>query len=175
MVQISPCKGPPWMWSKLPGCTVSSLRASSRPAWQWRSCIVLQSWPTRSLVAKFPQHSVVTCSTQILCSAGKERCERGHGWVCTNLWCLMSWHPKRNSSYVSSADLPSDSIHKNLAWWAVTRRTSTKPQNCQNWGVGACLGQYGRYIVDPSSSHWVFSLCGAPYTSVCILSLTHCY
>ena len=26
-------------------------------------------------------------------------------------------------SYVSSADLPSDSLRKNLAWWAVTWRT----------------------------------------------------
>ena len=30
---------------------------------------------------------------------------------------------KRNRSYVSSADLPMDSIRKNLAWWAVTQRT----------------------------------------------------
>jgi len=51
------------------------------------------------------------------CAAGKERCEQG-------LWCLMSWHPKCNRSYVSSADLPSNSLRKNLAWWAVTRRTS---------------------------------------------------
>ena len=36
----------------------------------------------------------------------------------------MSWHAKRNRSYVSSVDLPSDSLCKNLAWWAVTRRTS---------------------------------------------------
>ena len=21
-----------------------------------------------------------------------------------------------------------------------------KPQNCQNWGVGACSGQYGMYV-----------------------------
>ena len=27
---------------------------------------------------------------------------------------------------MSSVDLPSNSIHKNLAWWAVTRRTSKK-------------------------------------------------
>ena len=31
------------------------------------SCIVLISWRTRSLVAKFPQRSVVACNTQILC------------------------------------------------------------------------------------------------------------
>ena len=31
---------------------------------------------------------------------------------------------QNNRSYVSSADLPSDSLGKNLAWWAVTQRTS---------------------------------------------------
>jgi len=57
-------------------------------------------------------------------AAGKEHCERGHGWVCANLCYLMSWHPKRICSYVSSADLSLGSKCKNLAWWAVTRRTS---------------------------------------------------
>ena len=27
-------------------------------------------------------------------AAGEERCEWGHGWVCANLWCLMSCRPK---------------------------------------------------------------------------------
>ena len=27
-------------------------------------------------------------------AAGEERCERGQGQVCANLWCLMSWCPK---------------------------------------------------------------------------------
>ena len=31
---------------------------------------------------------------------------------------------KAYQNYVSSADLPLDSLRKNLAWWAVTRRTS---------------------------------------------------
>ena len=56
------------------------------------SFIVLQSGPTRSLVAKFPQHSVVACRTRISCCS--LRCERVHGRVCANLWCLMSWRPK---------------------------------------------------------------------------------
>ena len=30
---------------------------------------------------------------------------------------------QNNCSYVNSADLPSDSLRENLAWWAVTRRT----------------------------------------------------
>ena len=34
-----------------------------------------------------------------------------------------------NPSYASSANLPSDSLRNNLAWWVVTRRTlkNTKP------------------------------------------------
>ena len=59
-------------------------------------------------------------------AAGEERCERGHGRVHANLWCLMLWHPKCNCSYVTSADLPSDSLCKNLAWWVVTWRTLKK-------------------------------------------------
>ena len=31
---------------------------------------------------------------------------------------------QNNCSYESSADLPSDSLHKDLAWWVVTWRTS---------------------------------------------------
>ena len=71
-------------------CIVSSpvLRQSQPDSGE--NCIVLQSWPTRSLVAKFLQCSVVAWSTQIW----KEHCKQGHGQVCANLWCLMSWHPK---------------------------------------------------------------------------------
>ena len=43
------------------------------------SCIMLQSWPTRSLIAKFPQHSVVACSTQISCC--RERTLQTRPWT----------------------------------------------------------------------------------------------
>ena len=42
------------------------------------------------------------------------------------VWTFDVVGPKvhqNNRSYVSSADLPSDSLRKNLAWWAVTWRT----------------------------------------------------
>ena len=102
------------------------------------SCIMLQSWPTHSLIAKFPQHSVVACSTQISCCRERTLWTRPWMGVCEPLL----WHPKRNSSYVSSANLPSDSICKNLAWWAVTRRTS-KNHKTGGWrllGYGHFLG-----------------------------------
>ena len=31
-------------------------------------------------------------------------------------------------------DLPSDSLRKNLAWWAVTRRTSKNHKTVKIWG-----------------------------------------
>ena len=60
------------------------------------SCIVLQSGPTHSLVAKFPHCLVIACSTEILCCRGRTLQTRP--WMdvslCANLWCLMSWPPK---------------------------------------------------------------------------------
>ena len=85
-------------------------------------CIVLQSGPTRCFVAKFPQCSAITGSTQI--SRCRGRTLRTRPWM--GVWkALMSdvMAPKvhqNNRSYVSSADLPLDSLCKNLAWRAVT-------------------------------------------------------
>ena len=60
---------------------------------------------------------------------------------------------RNNRSYVSSADLPSDSLRKNLAWWAVIQRTLKNHKlDCQNWVVGACPGQYGKTVVTCSFS-----------------------
>ena len=80
------------------------------------------------LIASLPSfHSVqLSLAVRKFRAAGKECCKRGHKRMCASLWCLISWHPKPNCSYVSSADLPSDSLRKNLAWWAVTWRTSKK-------------------------------------------------
>ena len=48
---------------------------------------------------------------------------------------------QNNCSYGSSADLPSDSLCKNLAWWVVTWRTS-KNKKLSKLGVGHLCG-YG--------------------------------
>ena len=45
--------------------------------------------------------------------------------------------PKVHQNYCSSADLPSDSLRENLAMVAGYTENPEKPQNCQNWGVGA--------------------------------------
>ena len=50
-------------------------------------CIVLQSRPTRSLVAKFP-HIQSLLAVREFRAAGDECCERGHRRVYANFWCL---------------------------------------------------------------------------------------
>ena len=90
------------------------------------SCIVLQSGPTRSLVAKFSQRSIVGYSMQISFCRGRTLRTRLRTDVCEPLTpdAMASKVHQNNRGYVSSVDLPSDSLRKNLAWWVVTRRTS---------------------------------------------------
>ena len=133
MVQqhVPPCKGPPRMRSYLPGGTKSTciVASSVLPRGQpdsRESCIVLQSGPTRSLVAKFSQRSVVTCSMQISCRRGRMLRTRLRTDVCKPLmpYVVASKVHQNNHSYVSSADLPLDSLCKILGTWTVTRKTS---------------------------------------------------
>ena len=51
---------------------------------------------------------------------------------------------QNNRSYVSSANLPLDSLCKNLAWWVVTQRTS-KNHKTVKLGGGHLLGTI-RYL-----------------------------
>ena len=110
------------------------------------SCVVLQSWPTHSLVAKFPQCSVIACSTQISCCRERTLQRRPRTGVCEPLMpdVVVSKVHQNNPSYVSSADLPSDSLCKNLAWWAVTWRTS-KNHKTVKIGGGRLL-RYGHLL-----------------------------
>ena len=77
------CHGTEWT------CIVGSFMICWGQPDSGESFIVLQSKPTRSLVAKFPQHSVVTCSARTSCCRGRTLRTR-HGQVCVNPWCLMS-------------------------------------------------------------------------------------
>ena len=95
-------------------------------------CIRLQSGPTRSLVAKFLQRSVVACSARISCCRGETLRTRPRTGVCEPDVVA----PKAHQNYVSSADLPSDSLRKNLAWWAVTRRTLKNRKIVKSGGGG---------------------------------------
>ena len=52
---------------------------------------------------------------------------------------------QNDCSYIRELSRPTfDYLCKNLAWYAVTRRTFEKTTpNCQNYEVGNCPGQYG--------------------------------
>ena len=112
--------------------------------------LVLQSRSTCCLVAKFLQHWVVACSTQI---SGRMLRTRPQTGVCKSLMpdVVAPKAHENNRSYVSSEDLPLDSLHKNLAWWGVTQRNQKNHKTVKTggggvgaWaGMGACLGEYG--------------------------------
>ena len=99
-----------------------------------------KSGPICSLVAKFSQSSVVACSTQILCCRGRTLRTRLRTNVCEPLMPDVV-APKAHHKKVSSADLPST---QNFLHSGRLHGEPRKPQNCQNWGVDACSGQYGK-------------------------------
>ena len=104
------CHGTEWT------CIVSSsVIRRGRPD-SGESCIVLQSRRTRSLVAKFPQRSVVACSTRFSCCRRRMLQTRPWTGVCEPLMpdVVSPKVHQNNCSYVSSADLTSDSLRGNL-------------------------------------------------------------
>ena len=121
--------------------------ASSRPGRQWRKLQRAAKWTDSQ-----PRCQVSTASSHHLQYAnfvlqGKNAANklRPQTGVCEPD-VVAPKAPQNNPSYmyVRSADLPSDSLHQDLAWRAVIYvEDLKKPQNGQNWGVGACQGQYG--------------------------------
>ena len=118
------------------------------------SCIVVQSGPTHSLSAKFPHRLVVTCSKQTSCC---RRTLRAWPWkgVCEPLMpdVVAPKAHQNNCSYLNSVNLPPDLLCKNLAWWAVTWRTSKKHKTVKirgerggGGGGSACPEQYSNFI-----------------------------
>ena len=101
-----------WHWgilSKLVSCSVSHVEYDAPTLMH-----SVQSRLTRSLD---PQHSVVACSTHILCCRGgtlQTRPQMGVGETLIPDVVAPKVH-QNYRSYVSSADLPSDSLHANLA------------------------------------------------------------
>ena len=90
-------------------CTVGSFVLRRGQPDSGEGCIMLQSGPTRSLVAKFPQHSVVACSARISCCKGEMLQTKPWTGVCKPDVVA----PKAHQSYVSPVSLPSDSLRKN--------------------------------------------------------------
>ena len=112
------------------------------------SCIMLQSGPNRSLI-KFPQHSVLACSTWILCCRGSTLQTWPRTGVCKPLMpgVVSPKVHQNNCSYVSSVDVPSDSLHKNLAWWAFTWRTLKNHKTVKIGRWALAIQQHGDHIV----------------------------
>ena len=101
------------------------------------SCIVLQteSWPTRSLVAKFPQRSVTTCSTQISCH--RERTPR------TRPWTGVLPDVVASKALSQLYELSGSTFGFNMQEFSMVggyMENLKNHKNCQNWRVGACLG-----------------------------------
>ena len=80
-----------------------------------------------------------------------------YGWVCLNFYVMApKAHQTDNRSYVSSADLPSDSLRKILACLAVTRRTSKKKHKTVK--IGACPGRCQKAYKSESMVKFVVTL-----------------
>ena len=60
---------------------------------------------------------------------------------------------QNNRSYVSSADLPSDSLRKHLAWWAVTRRILKNYKTAKIGGWALALDNTVYTQKKPGCSH----------------------
>ena len=53
---------------------------------------------------------------------------------------------QNNRSHVFELSRPTfDPLCRNLAWWGVHGGTKKTTQNCQNWGIGICSGQYSKF------------------------------
>ena len=108
-----------------PRCEVSCQGVPNRLASSLRPCFVEASptvqkaascYKVDRLVASLTSFRSVQSSLAIhlFCAAGEERCEQGHRWVCEPLMpdVMASKAHQNNCSYVSSVDLPSDSLSK---------------------------------------------------------------
>ena len=105
------------------------------------SCIVLQSRPTWSLVAKFPQCLVVTCSMQILCCRGRTLWTRPQ----TGVWTFNAWFhgAQCTSQQLQPCELSGPTFKFTMQKFSMVgsyTENLEKPQSCQNWGVGAYAG-----------------------------------
>ena len=121
------------------------------------SCIALQSGLTLTSLPSF--HTVQSSpAVHEFCAAGEECCKRGDGRVCAPLWCLMSWH--RSQSGSEQSQLCGFTTQEFSMVGGYTENPE-KPQNCQNWGVAACMGMSacsGQYGTCPVLKHlWLGS------------------
>ena len=106
------------------------------------------------LVDKFPQHLVAFSRRWQYARISRCRARtlrtRSRTGVCEPLMpdVVAPKAHQNNRSYVSSGDLPSTQEFSMVGGYT---GNPEKPQNCRNWGVGACPGQYGSHL--PANSH----------------------
>ena len=105
-----------------------------------------QSGPTRSLVAKFPQCSIVTCSIgKNVANEATDGCVRTFG-----TWCRVVQNASEQLQLCELSVPPTFGF----TTWEFSMvggytENPEKPHNSQDWGVGACTGmsacsgQYG--------------------------------
>ena len=153
MVQLSLCKLPTWRQSQLPGSWIDLhchfACASSRPAWLWRK--VHHARKTDWFVALLPSLPAmfVACSMQIFVLQAWNTVDKamdGCVWKfaagCRGTWSTSEWLQLAQQTYFRFT------THKFILMGCYTEDL-IKPQNCQNWWVGACTGmgtcleQYG--------------------------------
>jgi len=114
--------GPNWLALSVRPCFVEASPTVEKAVSCYRADRLLASLLSFCSI----QSSLSVCEFRV---TGKERCEQGHKRACVwtfDAWCCGAKSASEqlvNCSYVSSVDLPSDSLRKNLAWWAVTQRT----------------------------------------------------
>ena len=123
------------------------VHASSRPARQWRKlyhATELTDLQPRCQVSAAFSHRLQYANFVL---QGKNAAnEAMDGCVRTLMPDVVASKANQNNcSYVSSADLPSDSLCKNLAWWAVTHEGPRKTTKLSKLGGGHLL-RYGRLL-----------------------------
>ena len=122
-----------------PGCNIRCQGVPNRLALLLHSCFIEASptvekavtcYEVNRLVASLPQHSVVICSTQSLCCRGSTLRMRPQTGVC---------EPEQSQQ----CELSGPTFRFTMQGFSMVGgylKDFEKPQNCQNWGVGACMG-----------------------------------
>ena len=115
-------------------------RASSRPTWPTVEKAALCSLPSFHDICQL-QYTNFMLQVRNTANKAMDGCVQNFATSCCDAWSTSEWSMWQ-LVYMSSADIP---IHKNLAWWAVTWRTS-KQQNCQKCR-GEPLHRDGQYRI----------------------------
>ena len=127
-----------------PGCEVSYQCVPNPLASLLRPCFVeasptvekaISCYKADRLVALLPIFRTVRLSLANFVLQGRTLWMRPRTGVCEDV--VVPKEHQNNRNYVSSVDLPSDSLCKILAWWAVTQRTSKnhKAVKIRGWAL----------------------------------------